>query len=101
MRARIYKPARTAMQSGTRRTRQWRLEFEPERPPEIEPLMGWTSSRDTIRQVRMEFPTREDAVAYAERHGIEYRVEDERTKREKKLAYADNFRTDRAAPWTH
>jgi len=101
MRARIYKPARTAMQSGTRKTRQWRLEFEPELAPEVEPLMGWTSSRDTIRQVRMDFPTREDAIAYAERHGIEYRVEDERTRREKKIAYSDNFRTDRAAPWTH
>jgi len=101
MRARIFKPSRTAMQSGTRKTRRWRLEFESQRPPEVDPLMGWTSSTDTTRQVRLDFPSREDAIAYAERHGIEYRVEDERTKREKRIAYADNFRSDRAGPWTH
>ncbi|WP_420393296.1 ETC complex I subunit [Acuticoccus sp.] len=89
------------MQSGTRKTRAWRLEFEGLAPPQVEPLMGWTASNDTRRQVRMDFPTREDAVAYAERCGLEYRVEDEKTAEVKKIAYADNFRADRAAPWTH
>jgi len=101
MRARIYKPARTAMQSGTRKTRRWRLEFESARPPEVDPLMGWTSSLDTTRQVKLDFPSREDAVAYAERNGLDYIVEDERTTGEKRIAYADNFRSDRAGPWTH
>jgi hypothetical protein len=101
MRVRIYKPARTAMQSGTRRTKRWRLDFEPESPLEVEPLMGWTSSADTRRQVHLDFPTKEDAVAYAERHGYTYTVEDEQTAREKTIAYSDNFRADRAAPWTH
>ncbi|MBJ3774194.1 ETC complex I subunit [Acuticoccus mangrovi] len=101
MRARIYKPSRTAMQSGKGRTRRWRLDFEGLRPPEIDPLMGWTAGTDTRRQLRLEFPTREDAIAYAERHGIEYRVEEAKSAVEKQIAYADNFRGDRAAPWTH
>lgn len=99
--ARIYKPARTAMQSGTRKTRAWRLEFDAERPPEVEPLMGWTASNDTSRQVKLDFPTREDAVAYAERHGIAYRVEDEKVARPPAKSYADNFKMNRPAPWTH
>lgn len=101
MRARIYKPAKTAMQSGTRKTRRWRLEFIPDDPLGVDPLMGWTSSPDTTRQIRLEFPTREEAVEYAERRGIEYRVEPEHTAREPKVAYSDNFRADRVAPWTH
>ena len=74
MTARIYKPARTAMQSGPARTKEWVLEYEPEVPREIDPLMGWTSSRDMRSQVRLEFATREEAIAYAERHGIAYVV---------------------------
>jgi len=101
MRARIYKPARTAMQSGTRRTRRWRLDFIPDGPLEVEPLMGWTSSSDTTRQVRLEFATLEEAVDYATRRGIEYRVDPEHTASEPKIAYSDNFRADRVAPWTH
>lgn len=89
------------MQSGTRRTKRWRLEFEGLLPPQVEPLMGWTASNDTTRQVRLDFPTREDAIAYAERNGIDYRVEDEKSAGTKKIAYADNFRSDRAGPWTH
>ena len=101
MQARIYLPARTAMQSGTRKTRQWRLDLDNLGEPAIEPLMGWTSGTDTRRQVRLEFPTCEAAVAYAERHGIAYRIEDAHARRERRIAYSDNFRTDRAAPWTH
>ena len=73
MAARIYKPARTAMQSGPARTKEWVLEYEPEAPREIEPLMGWTSSRDMKSQIRLAFDTREEAIAYAERNGIAYR----------------------------
>ncbi|MEM9223458.1 MAG: ETC complex I subunit [Pseudomonadota bacterium] len=98
---RIFKPARTAMQSGTRKTRHWRLEPVVDRPPEVEPLMGWTSSVDTDRQVHLNFPTKEEAIAYAERNGFSYRVEDEKRTADKKIAYADNFRADRSSPWTH
>jgi hypothetical protein len=72
--ARIYKPARTAMQSGKARTREWMLDYEPEEPREIEPLMGWTASGDMRQQVRLRFDTAEEAIAYCKRHGIPYQV---------------------------
>ena len=74
MTARIYKPAKTAMQSGTARTKEWALDFAPEQPREIEPLMGWTSSADMNQQIRLRFDTAEEAVAYCEGHGIAYQV---------------------------
>ena len=72
--ARIYKPAKTAMQSGTAKTKDWVLDYEPEQPRAVEPLMGWTSSGDMRQQVRLRFDTKEEAVAYCERHGIAYQV---------------------------
>ena len=74
MTARIYKPARTAMQSGHAKTKEWVLDYEPEQPPTIEPLMGWTSSADMKQQVQLRFDTKEEAIAYCERHGIAYQV---------------------------
>ena len=101
MAARIYKPAKTAMQSGTAKTREWVLDYEPEQPREIEPLMGWTSSGDMRQQVRLRFATAEEAVAYAERHGIPYQVFDAKTPARRPIAYADNFAFKRVEPWTH
>ena len=72
MTARIFKPAKNAMQSGTAKTRDWQLDYEPEQPRAIEPLMGWTSSGDMKQQLTIRFDTREDAVAYCEREGIPY-----------------------------
>src|SRR5882724_5319772 len=74
MTARIYKPAKTAMQSGAAKTKEWVLDYEPEQPREIEPLMGWTSSGDMRQQVQLRFDTVEDAIAYCERLGIAYQV---------------------------
>ena len=99
--ARIYKPAKTAMQSGTAKTREWVLDYEPEQPREIEPLMGWTSSGDMRAQVRLRFATAEEAVAYAERHGIPYQVFDAATPARRPIAYADNFAFKRRDAWTH
>ena len=73
MTARIYKPARTAMQSGTAKTKEWVLDYEPEQPRAVEPLMGWTSSGDMKQQLRLHFDTKEEAIAYCERNGIAYR----------------------------
>ena len=101
MAARIYKPAKTAMQSGTAKTREWVLDYGPEQPREIEPLMGWTSSGDMRQQVRLRFATAEEAVAYAERHGIPYQVQDPKPAPRHGLSYADNFSFGRRAPWTH
>ncbi len=74
MRARIYQPARNAMQSGTAKTQGWVLEFAPASSREVDPLMGWTSSEDTQSQVRLRFDTREAAEAYASEKGLEVEV---------------------------
>jgi hypothetical protein len=101
MSARIFKPAKTAMQSGQARTKEWVLEYDPEAPREIDPLMGWTSSADMKSQIRLSFDTREDAIAYAQRNGIPYRVLEPKPRRPVRKSYADNFRFDRPTPWTH
>lgn len=99
--ARIYRPAKTAMQSGKAKSQSWRLEFEPASARTIDPLMGWTSSGDMDGQVRLTFDTQEEAVAYAERHGIPFRVHQPNEPPVILKAYADNFATYRKQPWTH
>ena len=101
MLARIYKPARTAMQSGNAAAEKWLLEYEPELRPAADPLMGYTSSADMRRQIRLEFDTREEAVLYAERNGIPFVVSDAKEPAPKKISYSDNFRFGRPQPWTH
>jgi hypothetical protein len=101
MTARIYKPAKTAMQSGTAKTKEWVLDYEPEEAREIEPLMGWTSSGDMRQQVRLQFASAEEAIAYAERHGIAYQVFDPKPAERRAIAYSDNFSFRRREPWTH
>ncbi|MEI9993783.1 MAG: ETC complex I subunit [Rhizomicrobium sp.] len=101
MRARIYQPARNAMQSGKARTKQWLLEYEPETAKAPDPLMGWTSSRDMRQQVQLDFDTVEEAVAYADKNAIPYQVFEPHRPLAKAKAYSDNFRVDRKEPWTH
>ena len=101
MLARIYRPAKTAMQSGKATAREWRLEFEPASARTIDPLMGWTSSSDMNGQVRLTFDSAEEAVAYAERHGIAFRLHEPQEPPVILKAYADNFATFRKQPWTH
>ena len=88
------------MQSGQRNTKEWLLESEPA-PKEIDPLMGWTSSRDTMSQVRLSFDSCEDAVAYAEKQGWLYSVEQPKERAVRPKAYADNFAYTRVGRWTH
>ena len=101
MSARIYRPAKGATQSGTARTKLWVLEHEQEKPREIEPLMGWTSSGDMKQQIKLRFDSREEAVAYAEREGIAYRVEEPTEVARRTMSYSDNFKFNRVGPWTH
>ena len=101
MLARIYRPAKTAMQSGRGKSLSWRLEFEPAAARTIDPLMGWTSSGDMNGQVRLTFDTQEEAVAYAERHGIPFRLHEPQDPPVIIKAYADNFAATRKQPWTH
>ncbi len=90
--ARIYRRSKTAMQSGRGKTRSWILEFAPATPRRPEPLMGWVSSADTLHQIELKFPTREDAIAYAEKKGLNYVVLPEHERRVVPRNYADNFR---------
>ncbi len=100
--ARIYQPSKDASQSGLARTKLWVLEFDQTAPRETDPLMGWTGSSDMLQQVKLEFETREEAVAYATRAGISYRVEEpQKPGIRKGLSYSDNFKFNRTAPWTH
>jgi hypothetical protein len=100
MTAKIYQPSRTAMQSGQAKD-WWQLEYEPEAPRQIEPLMGWTSSTDMKSQIKLRFETKEEAIAYAQRAGIPYRIEEPKPAARQLISYSDNFRPNRFAPWTH
>jgi hypothetical protein len=101
MPARIYKPSKSATQSGMALTKQWLLVFEQDKPREIEPLMGWTSSADTRQQLRLWFDTKEEAIAYAEREGIAFRVEKPHEVKRRAMSYSDNFKFNRVGSWTH
>ena len=101
MTARIYKPARSAMQSGHANSKEWALDYEPEQPPMIEPLMGWTSSADMRSQVRLRFDNAEEAVAYCEREGIAYQLFAPKPTSAPPKSYSDNFSFKRREAWTH
>ena len=101
MTARIFKPAKNAMQSGRSKTKEWQLDYEPEQPRAVEPLMGWTSSGDMKQQITLHFHSKEEAVAYCERKGIAYQVIEPQDSIRRPVAYADNFSFRRGEPWTH
>ena len=101
MLARIYRPAKNAMQSGKAKTKDWLLEFAPEAARASDPLMGWTQTRDTDGQIRLSFDTSEDAVGYAEAHAIPFQLFDAKPAKRIVKAYADNFAFNRKQPWTH
>ena len=92
---RIYRPTKTAMQSGRRQTRAWILEYEPASRREPDPLMGWSSAHDTLNEVRLHFATLEEAVAFADKRGLDYAIITPQPRVEKQKSYADNFRYDR------
>ena len=101
MLARIYRPARNAMQSGKANTKEWLLEVEPASARAPDRLMGWTLTSDMNGQVRLQFDTREEAVAYAQRHGIAFELMAPKEHKKVPRAYADNFAFTRREPWTH
>ncbi len=102
MDARIYKPHKSAMTSGRGNTKAWILEFvNPDARRSADPVMGWTSIDDTSGQVRLEFDTQEQAVEYAQREGMTFRVEEARERKRLVKSYSENFAFDRKQPWTH
>ncbi len=97
MAARIFKPAKTAMQSGRANTRAWVLEFAPTGGKDHDPLMGWTSSGDTQQQIRLTFDTKEEAVLYCKRRRIDFDLAEPHERTVKPKNYASNFRWDRTS----
>lgn len=103
MQARIYRPAKTAMSSGAAKTHQWVLEFAPECPRDLDPLMGWTSSSDMNSQVRIRFDSKEAALRYAEDNGIDAVVMEPKPRKSnvRPRGYGENFAPERRGAWTH
>lgn len=103
MRARIYQPSKTAMQSGTAKAKSWVLEFAQDSARAVDPLMGWTSSDDTQSQVRLQFDSCEDAAAYAAAKGIPFDITAPKARKPiiRARGYGENFATDRKGAWTH
>ncbi|MCH1563416.1 MAG: ETC complex I subunit [Rhodobacteraceae bacterium] len=103
MRARIYKPSKTAMSSGLAKTKSWVLEFIQETTSEIDPLMGWTSSGDTQSQVTLKFESKQAAIDYAREHGIDAQISEPKQRKfnVRSGGYGENFATNRRGAWTH
>src|SRR5437764_1824996 len=93
--ARIYRPSKSAMQSGRAQSRKWLLEYEPASRRDADPWMGWASAADTLNQVRLRFDTLDEAIAFANKHGLEYTLIEPQARTPKAKSYADNFRYDR------
>jgi NADH dehydrogenase len=102
MRARIFRPHKSASSSGYGRTGGWVLEYPPE-GRDLEPLMGWVSGADTQSQVSLSFETKEQAIAYAKERGIDAVVQEHHDRRPniRPGGYGENFSTSRRMPWTH
>jgi len=92
-RAKIYKPTKTAMQSGSRNTKNWLLEFDTKNTG-IDPLMGWESSKDTMSEVKLEFSSKDEAIAYVKKNNIEYYIVEPQKRKLNKKSYTDNFLKD-------
>ncbi len=88
--AKIYKPSKTAMQSGYRKSKNWILEFDT-LDTKINPLMGWESSLDTMSEIKLEFSTKEQAINYAKKNNIDYYVLEPKKRKIILKSYSDNF----------
>ena len=88
--AKIYKPTKTAMQSGKGNTKNWLLEFDT-LDTGIDPLMGWETSKDTMSEVRLEFSNKDQAINYAKKNNIDYYVIEPQKRKIIKKSYSDNF----------
>jgi hypothetical protein len=91
MKVKIYRPTKNAMQSGKANIKKWVLEFCQGDTRFIEPIMGWTGNTDTNAQVKLKFPSEEDAVAYAKRNNLDYIIMEPHNPKIKIQAYSDNF----------
>ena len=99
--ARIIEEQRKTTQSGKAKAGRWTLEIERTEPLRPDPLTGWAGSGDTDTQLRLSFDSKDEAVAYAERNGIPYRVMEPKPRKAVRKSYSDNFRFGRIGSWTH
>ena len=98
---RVYQPRKNAMQSGRARTRSWVVEFEPGARGKNDDLMGWAGAGDTRNQLRMVFESRDDAVAFCKKQGLEFQLTEPKSRTTKLKSYSDNFNFYRQKNWTH
>ncbi len=101
MLAKIYRPAKNAMQSGKAAGKKWRLEFVLAEAPRPEALMGWISGADPNGQVRLEFESKDAAIEFARAQGIPHQVVDPPEAKRQIKSYSDNFAFRRREPWSH
>ena len=101
--ARIFKPSKSAMQSGMGQTHTWILELEYDMSKSIDPLMGWTGSNDTNSQIQIKFQTKEAAIEYAKSNGIPFTILNHNHRKQiiRENGYGDNFSFNKKIPWTH
>ena len=88
--AKIFKPSKTAMQSGLAKSDKWVIEYITDEPG-INPLMGWESSTDTLSELKLEFSSKEKAIGYAKKNKIDYELIEPNTRKINKKSYSDNF----------
>ena len=101
MTIKIYKPSKTAMQSGLGKTKRWLAEYISDVESVKDSLMGWNSSLDTQNQIKIFFETKEQAIAWAKNSNYQFYVEEPKIKKIKTKSYASNFDINRKEPWTH
>jgi len=92
MKAKIYQPAKSAMQSGNANVKHWIVEYEPEEAKKIDPLMGWVGSGDMRGQLTLRFDTKDEAIAYADRNALSYNIAEPNIRRVIPKSYSDNFK---------
>ena len=88
--AKIFKPSKTAMQSGLANTNKWVIEYIVDQPG-VNPFMGWESSTDTFSELNLEFSSKEKAIEYAKKNKIEFEIIEENKRKIVKKSYSDNF----------
>ena len=103
MLARIFKPSKGPTQSGPANKSMWMLEFDIENSKKIDPLMGWTGSKDTRGQIQIRFNTEQSAINFAKDNNIPFVVQKPNVRRHivRENGYGENFKFGKKTPWTH
>ena len=92
MKVRIFRPAKSAMQSGKRNIKTWLVEpIEETNIRSVNPLMGWVSASNTSSQLQLEFSTKEEAIKFVESRNFQYEIEEPKVASVKQKSYSANF----------